>query len=134
MVVGKLDLLLVVVVVVVVMVSVHLKHLIATIVLLTRHAVHDVGLSTAHAVGCEAARMRESMVLLRGGNLRQRVLGGRDGASVIAGVGGRPSTSLGLALNNSAGLATALDSLVAVLVVGGKVLQQLELRLRDFLS
>lgn len=45
--------------------SLHVIHLITASVRLTRHVVDDVGVSTAHAVGCKAAGVRQAMRLMR---------------------------------------------------------------------
>jgi hypothetical protein len=117
--------------------SLHVVHLITASVRLTRHVVDDVGVAAAHAVGCKAARVRQAMrlMLMRRGNL----LGRRDLRKRVlrcdcVGVGGRGLGRLRLALSDSAGLSTALDTLVAVLVVGSKVLKELTLGLGDLLS
>lgn len=105
--------------------------------------------------------MRDGMVLLGSRDLGKRVLrggsgvdgsvvgvdgGGGGGGSVgvvvtLVGVGVRSSHSRSfglvlswLTLSNSAGLATSLDALVAVLVMRSKVLKQLKLRLGDLLT
>lgn len=107
-----------------VMVSFHLKHLVATGMWLPVHVVHHVGVATAHAVGCKASWVIQAMVLLvmnllQGRDLRERILSG-DGSG-----GWGLGSGLALAFSDSASLSTSFDSLVAVLVVGGKVFEQL---------
>lgn len=113
----------------------HVVHLITASVRLTRHVVHDVGVAAAHAVGCKAAGVRQAMRLVRRrdllgrGYLRKGVL-----RCDRVGVGGRGLGRLRLALSDSTSLSTALDTLVAVLVVGSKVLKELTLGFGDLLS
>lgn len=115
--------------------SLHVVHLITASVRLTRHVVDDVGVAAAHAVGCKAARVRQAMRLVR----RRNLLGRRDLRKRVlrcdsVGVGRRGLGRLRLALSDGASLATALDTLVAVLVVGSKVVKELALGLGDLLS
>lgn len=100
-------------------------------VLLIKHGVLGVVGSgdAGHGRSSGLARQvvcSEAVVVLR--DLGERLLGNKAGEALGSGL------ALGLASSDSAGLATALDSLVAVLVVLLKVLKQLAVLLGDVVS
>lgn len=115
------------------MIAIHtFKHLIAAMMAFPRHVVHHAGMATAHAVSSQASGVGKPMVLVVLMVMRKRslVLWERDLRKRIlcsydrCGLGG-VRDRLALALSDGASFASALDSLVAVLVVGSKVLEEL---------
>ena len=121
-----------------VVITIHtIKHLIATMMTIPRHVVHHAGVPTAHAIGSKASRMRKSLVLMmvmkgslmRERNLRKGILWCHYRCTL-----GRERCHLVLGFGDSSRLTSALNSLIAVLVVGSEILEEITIRFRHIIT